>query len=62
MEARRQELAHARLDLELAAGTRMHDLLAQLGMPLEEKGITFINGDLTDMPGLQADVEAVSKT
>ncbi len=26
-------------------------------MPLEEKGITFINGDLTDMPGLQADVE-----
>ena len=48
------ELAHSRLDLELAAGTRMRDLLAQLGMPLEEKGITFINGDLTDMPGLQA--------
>jgi hypothetical protein len=53
------ELAHARLGLELAAGTRMRDLLAQLVMPLEEKGLTFVNGDLTDMPGLQADLERV---
>ncbi len=35
----------------------MSDLLERLEMPLEKKGITFINGQLTDMPGLAADLE-----
>ncbi len=35
----------------------MRDLIERLGLPLTEKGITFVNGDLTDMPGLGADLE-----
>ena len=35
----------------------MRDLLAKLGIPQKEKGITFVNGNLTDMPGLGADLE-----
>ncbi len=34
----------------------MADLLAPLGMPTEERGITFINGQLGAMPGLQPDL------
>jgi len=34
----------------------MADLLAQLGMRAEERGITFINGQLSAMPGLQPDL------
>jgi hypothetical protein len=29
----------------------MRDLVERLTLPLQEKGITFVNGDLTDMPG-----------
>ncbi len=48
--------SHAQMDLELSAETTMEDLLARLGLPLEEKGITFINRKLSDMPGLAADL------
>jgi hypothetical protein len=34
----------------------MADLLARLGMPTEGRGITFINGRLSAMPGLQPDL------
>lgn len=51
--------SHAILKLHLPAGTSMADLLGQLGLPLDEKGITFINAQLTDMPGLAADLEWV---
>jgi hypothetical protein len=37
----------------------MRDLLRHLGIPQAEKGITFVNGDLTDMPGLRADLGRV---
>jgi hypothetical protein len=33
----------AQLNLELTEGTKMRDLIERLGMPLEKKGITFIN-------------------
>ncbi len=49
--------SHAHLLLQLPEGSRMADLLGRLGMPLEEKGITFINAQLTDMPGLAADLD-----
>ncbi len=49
--------SHANLHLEVPEGTKMADLLRQLGIPAEEKGITFINAQLTDMPGLAADLE-----
>jgi hypothetical protein len=34
----------------------MADLLTHLGMKTEERGITFINGQLSAMPGLQPDL------
>jgi hypothetical protein len=34
----------------------MADLLARLKMPTEKRGITFINGRLSAMPGLQPDL------
>lgn len=49
--------SHARLLRTVPQGTRMVDLLARLGIPLEEKGITFVNAQLTDMPGMAADLE-----
>jgi len=49
--------SHANLYLELPAGSRIADLLEHLNMPTEERGITFINGDLSAMPGLQPDLD-----
>jgi len=43
-------------NLELPAGTTVQDLLDHLKMPTEERGITFINGNLSAMPGLQPDL------
>ena len=48
---------YAQVPMDVPVGTRMSDLLALFGLPLEEKGITFINGQLTDMPGLGADID-----
>lgn len=48
---------HANLNLELPPGSRVRDVLDRLGMPTEERGITFINGDLSAMPGLQPDLD-----
>jgi sulfur carrier protein ThiS len=48
--------SHANLDLEMPAGSTMHDLLERLGVPSEERGITFVNGKLAALPGLEADL------
>jgi sulfur carrier protein ThiS len=42
--------------MHLPEGSTMADLLAGLGMRTEERGITFINGKLSAMPGLQPDL------
>ncbi len=47
--------SYAKLDLRLPQGTTMADLLDRLGLPSEEKGITFVNGDLAALPGLDTD-------
>ena len=49
----------ANLKLELPDGTRMRDLLDHLGLPTEERGITFISGQLSATPGLQPDLDLV---
>ncbi len=49
--------SHANLRPELPAGSRIRDLLAHLALPTEERGITFINGNLSAMPGLQPDLD-----
>ena len=46
----------ANLKINLPEGSTMGDLLKHLGMPTEERGITFINGQLSAMPGLQPDL------
>jgi sulfur carrier protein ThiS len=46
----------ANLKMHLPEGSTMADLLARLGMRTEERGITFINGQLSAMPNLQPDL------
>jgi hypothetical protein len=46
----------ANLQMHLPEGSTMADLLARLKMPTEKRGITFINGRLSAMPGLQPDL------
>jgi len=56
------EAAHggyANLRVRMHAGSTMADLLTSLGMPTEERGITFINGTLSALPGLQPDLDQV---
>jgi hypothetical protein len=42
--------------MRLPEGSTIADLLAHLKMPTEDRGITFINGRLSAMPGLQPDL------
>jgi sulfur carrier protein ThiS len=51
--------SYARLDLEFPPGSTVQDLLDRLGLPAQEKGITFINGSLAALPGLDADRSVV---
>jgi sulfur carrier protein ThiS len=51
--------SYAQLNLDLPNGTTMRDLLERLGLPPEERGITFINGKLAALPGLNADLDIV---
>ena len=51
--------SYAELHLELPAGSTMQYLLDHLGLPPEEKGITFVNGDLAALSGLDADRDLV---
>jgi len=51
--------SYAELHLELPAGSTMQYLLGRLGLPPEEKGITFVNGDLAALSGLDADRDLV---
>jgi hypothetical protein len=45
--------------MHLPEGSTMADLLAGIGMRTEERGITFINGKLSAMPGLQPDLRHI---
>jgi hypothetical protein len=49
----------ANLQARLPEGSTMADLLSYLAMPTEERGITFINGQLSAMPGLQPDLSHI---
>jgi sulfur carrier protein ThiS len=49
--------SYAQLHLEITEGTTVGDLLARLGLPAEERGITFVNGNLAALPGLDADLD-----
>jgi len=49
--------SHANLQVSLPEGSTVADLLSALGMPTEARGITFINGELSAMPGVQPDLQ-----
>ncbi len=51
--------SYSQFVLSLSDGATVADLMRELGIPSDEKGITFVNGDLTDMPGLSADLDRV---
>lgn len=52
-----QNRTFANLQIALPPGSLLLDLLADLKMDTAERGITFINGDLSAMPGMQPDLE-----
>ena len=51
--------SYAQLHLDLAPGSTVGDLVEQLGIPPEIKGITFVNGKLAALPGIEADLDVV---
>jgi hypothetical protein len=51
--------SYAELYPTFPKGATMQDLLDYLGLPVEEKGITFINGSLAALPGLDTDRDVV---
>ncbi|MEW6178855.1 MAG: MoaD/ThiS family protein [Chloroflexota bacterium] len=52
-----QERIFANRKVTLPEGARLQDLLKELGMDTSERGITFINGQLSAMPGIQPDLD-----
>jgi len=50
------ESSHANVKVTLPEGSTVKDLLNALEMPGEQRGITFINGNLSAMPGMQPDL------
>jgi len=57
------EKGHGTADfhIKLAVNSTVGDLLARLNIPAEKRGITFINGYLSAMPGIQPDLGHVLK-
>ena len=49
----------ANLRIRLPDGSTVADLLSRLRMPTGQRGITFINGRLSAMPGLQPDLSHI---
>lgn len=46
----------AHINPELLEGSTVRDLLTSLNLPTEKRGISFINNNLSAMPGLQPDL------
>ena len=51
--------SYAHLDVGMPRGSTGEDLMRHLEIPAEERGITFVNGNLAALPGLQADLNVV---
>jgi len=49
----------ARVELHLPPPVSVRDVLEALKLPTTERGITFINGALSAMPGVQPDLDVV---
>ncbi len=55
----RTNRSFANLQIRLAEGSTMADLLSRLRMPTGQRGITFVNGQLSAMPGLEPDLSHI---
>ena len=51
--------SHAQLSLEIPEESTLGDLVDQLGIPRDERGITFVNGNLPALPGLESSLSLV---
>jgi hypothetical protein len=51
--------SYAHLNIDMPVGSTVGDLVRRLGIPAEERGITFVNGNLAALPGLEVDLELV---
>ena len=56
-DTRTKASSFANIKAELGEGKQLRDLLARFSIPSEERGITFVNGNLTAMPGMQPDLD-----
>jgi hypothetical protein len=50
------QIGYAQVEPEVPEGFCMRDLLALLNMPSPARGITFVNGNLSALPGFQPDL------
>ncbi len=48
--------SYAQLYVELPDCSTIDDLVRHLGIPAGERGITFVNGNLAALPGVEADL------
>ena len=51
--------SYANIAITLADCSTVRDLLVCLNMPTEARGITFINGNLSALPGVQPDLDHI---
>jgi hypothetical protein len=51
--------SHAQLEIEMPVKSTLGDLVSHLGIPGGERGITFVNGNLAALPGLDVDLSTV---
>ncbi len=56
---RKGNRSFANLEFRLPEGSTVADLLLRLKMSTGQRGITFINGQLSAMPGLQPDLNHI---
>ena len=52
----KEQGSFANLSVHLPEGSTVADLLSHLRIKAEDRGITFINGQLSSMPGLRPDL------
>ncbi len=52
-----REHGYSNIKLNLTEGSTVRDVLASLRIPTESRGVTFINGQLSAMPGRQPDLD-----
>ena len=51
--------SYAQLEIGMPEGSTVGDLISRLGIPGDERGITFVNGSLAALQGLDSDLGVV---